>query len=139
MDEWTRKYNIQEMPLDLLMNEVKLIEFADMFLAHTITIDKRIIEMKREVAKAEGELEYVKDKHKVLKEYINFLQFGGHNFVKEMIKDNHHVFENAQETIFGYKICGMEVKVKKDGWHVCIRKTNHKGKCSNTTSDRREA
>ena len=138
MDEWNRKYHIQEMPLDLLMDEVKLREFTDMFLAHTITIDKRIIEMKREVAKAETELEYVKDKHKTLQEYINFLAFGGHNFVKEMIKDNHHVFGNAQEKIWGYGICGKEVRIKKDGWHVCIRKVNHKGKCSHNTSDRRE-
>lgn len=136
MEEWQKKYHIHEMPLDLLMDEHKLREFADMFLAHTININDQIEKMKLEVKKKEGELEFVKEKHKTLQEYINFLQFGGHNFVKEMIRDNHHVFENAEAKIFGYKICGKEIKTKKDGWHVCIRSFVHTGKCSHTKPDR---
>ena len=138
MDNWEKKYHINNMPADLLMNEKKLREFADMFLAHTIDIEETIKKMNKEVTKKEGELEYVKEKHKTLQEYINFLNFGGHNFAAAMIKDNHHIIMNAMEKIQGYKVCGKEIEIKMEGWQICIKKYGHKSKHSSTTPSRRD-
>lgn len=133
LDNWERNYHIHEMPLDLLMDEQKLREFCDMFLAHTLTLEDEKNKMLKALAKHEAQIEFVKDKHKTLKEYLRFLEFGGHDFVKEMVKDNHHVFTQAQEKIFGYKLCAKELKIKKDGWHICIKIEGHKGRCSHVT------
>lgn len=135
MDEGEQDYYIHDMPLDILMDEHKLREFANMFEAHTVSIENEINDMKRAVEKKESQLEFVKEKHKTLKQYIQFLDYGGHAFAKEMIKENHHVFENASEKVFGYKICGKEVKSKKQGWVICIRHHEHKGRCSSTKID----
>jgi len=130
-DKFEQEMHMANMPLDLLMNQEKLKEFEEMFGAHVSKLEQQLKKQKREVSDSESEIDSVRRRQQTLQEYLKFLEFGGHDFVKEIIKENHHVILNGAEKIIGYKICGKNVLLKRKGYKTCIKKFNHKGRCSN--------
>lgn len=140
LDRKEAEWNVDELPLDILMDETKLKEFRDMFQSHLIILEDDKKKLEKQVREKEAGINFVKEKFETISGYIQFLQYGGHNFVKNVIRENRHVITNAERKVWnnmwGYQICGKEIPIKKDGWHVCIRKEGHKGKCSYEKTDR---